>query len=152
MNETDGALPIGVAVTPVIAGVPLVESTVHCTELAVVVAVTSSRERILPEGHLHRAITESNLGESLVALERHAEALQRFAAAEPVARAAGQSGEELLLLLLRNKAKALQGTGEVAAARVALEQARALLKRDPGRAQEFAEVEQALAQLQVRAG
>ncbi|WP_434419855.1 tetratricopeptide repeat protein [Nannocystis pusilla] len=110
------------------------------------------QERILPEGHLHRAITESNLGESLVALQRHAEALQRFAAAEPVARAAGQPGEELLLLLLRNKAKALQGTGEVAAARVALEQARALLRRDPGRAQEFAEVEQALAQLQVRAG
>ncbi|PCC69612.1 Tetratricopeptide repeat-containing protein [Nannocystis exedens] len=112
------------------------------------------QERILPEGHLHRAITEGNLGESLVALQRHAEALQRFASAEPVARAAGQPGEELLLLLLRNKAKALQGTGEVAAARVALEQARALLKRDPGRAQEYAEVEQALAQLgpQFRAG
>ncbi|WAS95323.1 serine/threonine-protein kinase [Nannocystis punicea] len=112
------------------------------------------QQRSLPAGHLHRAITESNLGESLVALQRHAEALPLFAAAEPVARGAGEAGEELLLLLLRNKAKALHGTGEGRAARVALEQARALLKRDPGRAQEYAEVEQALAELgaQARAG
>jgi len=104
------------------------------------------QDRILPQGHLHRAITESNLGESLVALQRHAEALELFASAEPVARAAAE-GEELLLLLLRSKAQAQAGTGDLRAARVTLEETRALLKRAE-RPQEYAEVEQALAQLE----
>ncbi|MDC0668295.1 serine/threonine-protein kinase [Nannocystis radixulma] len=107
------------------------------------------QDRILPEGHLERAITESNLGESLVALQRHAEALELFAAAEPVARAAAEAGEELLLLLLHNKAQALVGTGDIRAARVALEERRALLKR---RGDAPDEVEQTLAQLQGRTG
>ncbi|WP_373372082.1 tetratricopeptide repeat protein [Nannocystis bainbridge] len=105
------------------------------------------QERILPAGHLHRAFTANNTGESLLALGRHAEALAAFTAAESIARAAPTPDHELLGLVLAGKGAALQALQRPDEARAALLDARATAARGPGGAEALAELDARLVAL-----
>ncbi|WAS94557.1 serine/threonine-protein kinase [Nannocystis punicea] len=119
----------------------------HEGALAAYREAAALQDRSLPAGHVHRAITANNIGESLLALDRPAEALAEFTAAEPIARAAPTVDDELLGLILAGKGAALLALGEADRALAALVEARAATARVAGSAAAVAELDARLSAL-----
>ncbi|WP_163861674.1 protein kinase domain-containing protein [Myxococcus eversor] len=107
----------------------------------------------LPPGHAERIQTLSYLGETLVQLGRHAEAVRILEEAEAeLARDAGGNRERLRALVLASKGGALLRLGRLARARDSLEEALRLREATPGRPVDLADVRWTLARVLDREG